>query len=194
MTMRQNGGIDGGSLRRTARPARHGTSGVAGTHQYRTELIACRQQSKRHDGDHKNGNSDQHERGISAKHSRHGLYSSCKSWRFITYPMPPACLCPLRKTPEAAAPNRLLGRLRVPVVCPDIYEHELREGQAGVWHFLPTDWWMSGTLSVQCGDLCPLRIVLRDTQAGCPGRRGLCDGCAVRGSVLKRCGWMGGHQ
>lgn len=49
---------------------------------------------------------------------------------------------------------------RFPVTCPVIYEHWFREGQGIVWNLSPTGWRMSGTLPLQCGDVCSLNVML----------------------------------
>lgn len=49
---------------------------------------------------------------------------------------------------------------RIPVVCPVTIEHWFREGQGVVWNLSPTGWRISGTLPLQCGDVCSFRVVL----------------------------------
>lgn len=49
---------------------------------------------------------------------------------------------------------------RFPVVCDVLYEHWFRIGQGIVWNLSTTGWRVSGTLPLQCGDVCSLRVVL----------------------------------
>jgi hypothetical protein len=55
---------------------------------------------------------------------------------------------------------------RFPVVCDVLYEHWFRVGQGIVWNLSTAGWRLSGTLPLQCGDVCSLRVVL-------PTRKGL---------------------
>ncbi len=47
---------------------------------------------------------------------------------------------------------------RFPVVSPMTYEHWFREGEGIVWNLSPTGWRLSGTLPLQLGDVCSLRV------------------------------------
>jgi len=49
---------------------------------------------------------------------------------------------------------------RFPIVCEVTYENWFREGHGTVWNLSPNGWRMSGTLPLQCGDVCSLRVVL----------------------------------
>jgi hypothetical protein len=54
---------------------------------------------------------------------------------------------------------------RFPVVCPFTYEHWFHEGEGIVWNLSPTGWRLSGTLPLQRGDVCSLRMTLPTNQA-----------------------------
>lgn len=49
---------------------------------------------------------------------------------------------------------------RFPVVCAVTYERLLEEGHGTVWNLSSAGWRMSGTLPLQPGDVCSLRVVL----------------------------------
>lgn len=49
---------------------------------------------------------------------------------------------------------------RFPVVCPVTYERLYDTGHGTVWNLSSSGWRMSGTLSLQYGDVCSLRVVL----------------------------------
>ena len=49
---------------------------------------------------------------------------------------------------------------RFPVVSPMTYEHWFLEGEGIVWNLSPTGWRLSGTLPLQLGDVCSLRVRL----------------------------------
>jgi hypothetical protein len=53
---------------------------------------------------------------------------------------------------------------RFPVVCAVIYEHWFREGEGIVWNLSPTGWRLSGTLPLERGAVCSLRMTLPTNQ------------------------------
>jgi hypothetical protein len=49
---------------------------------------------------------------------------------------------------------------RFPVVSPVTYERGFRKSRGTVWNVSSTGWRMSGTLPLQCGDVCSLKVRL----------------------------------
>ena len=49
---------------------------------------------------------------------------------------------------------------RFPDVIPVTYENGIQEGQGTVWNLSSSGWRMSGTLPLQCGDVCSFRVTL----------------------------------